>query len=171
MAKKGGYRATRRDKKYLKLYKQGKSIGFTMRASLKAKGLIPRANGTRRVSKKYKGGEKPPLPPRSVGSVGSSGSSGFRSFSQKAVNIGNRNIKKAFAGLNLNAANEENAQSRCEKSTGKGFGCPCTKGSSNGFFKKLSGSTECGPATTCAYDESNSIEYGEPRYTCQYTAR
>jgi len=52
--RKGGYRATRRDKKYLKLYKQGKSIGFTMRASLKAKGLIPRANGTRRVSKKYK---------------------------------------------------------------------------------------------------------------------
>jgi hypothetical protein len=52
--RRGGYRATRRDKKYLKLYKQGKSIGFTMRASLKAKGLIPRANGTRRVSKKYK---------------------------------------------------------------------------------------------------------------------
>jgi hypothetical protein len=51
---KGGYRATRRDKKYLKRYKQGKSIGFTMRSSLKAKGLIPRANGTRRVSKKYK---------------------------------------------------------------------------------------------------------------------
>jgi hypothetical protein len=53
--KKGGYRATRRDKKYLKLYKQGKSIGFTMRSSLKAKGLIPRANGTQRVSKKYRG--------------------------------------------------------------------------------------------------------------------
>ena len=35
------------------LWKKGKSIGFTMRASLKAKGLIPRANGTRRVSKKY----------------------------------------------------------------------------------------------------------------------
>ena len=50
---KGGYRATKRDKKYLKLLKQGKSIGFTMRSSLKAKGLIPRANGTRRVSKKY----------------------------------------------------------------------------------------------------------------------
>ena len=54
MAKRGGYRATRRDKKYLKRYKQGKSIGFTMRSSLKAKGLIPRANGTRRVSRKYK---------------------------------------------------------------------------------------------------------------------
>ena len=51
--RKGGYRATKRDKKYLLLWKKGKSIGFTMRASLKAKGLIPRANGTRRVSKKY----------------------------------------------------------------------------------------------------------------------
>jgi len=50
----GGYRATKKDKKYLKMYKQGKSIGFTMTASLKAKGLIPRANGTRRISKKYR---------------------------------------------------------------------------------------------------------------------
>jgi len=33
--------------------KKGKSIGFTMRSSLKAKGLIPRANGTKRVSAKY----------------------------------------------------------------------------------------------------------------------
>ena len=48
------YRVTKRDKKYLKLWKQGKSIGFTMTASLKAKGLIPRANGTRRISDKYK---------------------------------------------------------------------------------------------------------------------
>jgi len=53
MRQEGGYRATRRDKKYLLLWKKGKSIGFTMRSSLKAKGLIPRANGTRRVSKKY----------------------------------------------------------------------------------------------------------------------
>ena len=51
--KRGGYRATQRDKKYLRRWKQGKSIGFTMRASLKAKGLIPRANGTKRVSHKY----------------------------------------------------------------------------------------------------------------------
>lgn len=50
----GGYRPTKRDLKYLKLWKQGKSIGFTMRSSLKAKGLIPRANGTKRVSNKYK---------------------------------------------------------------------------------------------------------------------
>jgi hypothetical protein len=51
----GGYRATARNKKYLKLWRAGKSIGFTMRSSLKAKGLIPRANGTRRVSAKYGG--------------------------------------------------------------------------------------------------------------------
>lgn len=52
--KKGGYKPTKKDLKYLKLYKQGKSIGFTMRSSLKAKGLIPRANGTYKVSNKYK---------------------------------------------------------------------------------------------------------------------
>lgn len=55
---KGGYRATRRNLKYLKRWKQGKSIGFTMRASLKAKGLIPRTSktmkGKRVVSRKYK---------------------------------------------------------------------------------------------------------------------
>jgi hypothetical protein len=50
---RGGYRATKRNLKYLKRYKAGKSIGFTMRSSLKAKGLIPRSNGTYRVSKKY----------------------------------------------------------------------------------------------------------------------
>jgi hypothetical protein len=50
----GGYRATKRNLKYLKLWKKGKSIGFTMRSSLKAKGLIPRANGTKRVSAKYR---------------------------------------------------------------------------------------------------------------------
>jgi hypothetical protein len=50
----GGYRATQRNKKYLAMWKKGKSIGFTMRSSLKAKGLIPRANGTYRVSDKYK---------------------------------------------------------------------------------------------------------------------
>jgi hypothetical protein len=49
----GGYRPTKRNKKYLKLWKQGKSIGFTMRSSLKAKGLIPRSNGTYKVSPKY----------------------------------------------------------------------------------------------------------------------
>jgi hypothetical protein len=50
----GGYRPTKRNLKYLKKWKRGESIGFTMRSSLKAKGLIPRANGTKRVSNKYK---------------------------------------------------------------------------------------------------------------------
>jgi hypothetical protein len=50
---RGGYKPTERNLKYLRRYKAGKSIGFTMRSSLKAKGLIPRSNGTYRVSKKY----------------------------------------------------------------------------------------------------------------------
>lgn len=50
----GGYRPTKRNLHYLKLWKQGKSIGFTMTSSLKAKGLIPRANGKKRVSIKYR---------------------------------------------------------------------------------------------------------------------
>lgn len=49
----GGYRPTKRNLKYLKKWKCGESIGFTMRSSLKAKGLIPRADGTYRVSPKY----------------------------------------------------------------------------------------------------------------------
>jgi hypothetical protein len=52
--RRGGYIPTRRNLHYLRQWKQGKSIGFTMRSSLKAKGLIPRANGTLRVSNKYK---------------------------------------------------------------------------------------------------------------------
>ena len=48
------YKATKRNLKYLKKWKNGKSIGFTMRSSLKAKGLIPRANGKKYVSNKYK---------------------------------------------------------------------------------------------------------------------
>ena len=51
---KGGYRATAKNRKYLRRWKQGKSIGFTMLASLKAKGLIPRASGEKVVSPKYK---------------------------------------------------------------------------------------------------------------------
>lgn len=50
---RGGYRATRKNRVYLRRWQQGKSIGFTMRSSLKAKGLIPRANGRRFVSAKY----------------------------------------------------------------------------------------------------------------------
>jgi len=51
---KGGYRATAKNRKYLRMWKQGKSIGFTMLASLKAKGLIARASGEKIVSPKYK---------------------------------------------------------------------------------------------------------------------
>jgi serine/threonine protein kinase len=50
----GGYRPTKRNLKYLKMWKRGESIGFTMKSSLKAKGLIPRSNGTKRVSPKYR---------------------------------------------------------------------------------------------------------------------
>lgn len=50
----GGYTPTAIDRKYIKKWKRGNKIGFTMRSSLKAKGLIPRANGTYRISKKYK---------------------------------------------------------------------------------------------------------------------
>jgi hypothetical protein len=55
---KGGYRATERDKFYLRKYKRGESIGFTMKASLKSKGLLPRNSKTMRGKKvlgaKYK---------------------------------------------------------------------------------------------------------------------
>ncbi len=56
--RKGGYRATKRNLKYLKKWRRGESIGFTMTSSLKAKGLIPRTSktmkGKRVVSRKYK---------------------------------------------------------------------------------------------------------------------
>ena len=52
--RRGGYRATAKNRKYLRRWKQGTSIGFTMRSSLKAKGLIPRASGKKIVSPKYK---------------------------------------------------------------------------------------------------------------------
>lgn len=42
------------DKELLAKYKRGQSIGFTGIAHLKAKGLIPRADGTKRKSEKYK---------------------------------------------------------------------------------------------------------------------
>jgi len=54
----GGYRMTARNRKYLKKYRAGKPIGFTMRASLKAKGLIPRTSrklrGRKVLGSKYK---------------------------------------------------------------------------------------------------------------------
>lgn len=49
----GGYHATLRNLRLLRKYKRGQPIGFTAKASLKAKGLLPRSNGTRRVSAKY----------------------------------------------------------------------------------------------------------------------
>lgn len=56
--KEGGYRPTARNRMYLQKYKRGESIGFTMTASLKAKGLIPRTSrknkGKKIVSSKYK---------------------------------------------------------------------------------------------------------------------
>ena len=55
---KGGYTATARNKYYLKKYRRGNSIGFTMKASLKAKGLLPRTSknmrGKKMVSAKYR---------------------------------------------------------------------------------------------------------------------
>ena len=54
---RGGYIPTRKNRNALKRWKQGKSIGFTMRSSLKAKGLIPRTSKKNRgkyiVSNKY----------------------------------------------------------------------------------------------------------------------
>lgn len=54
----GGYQPTERNRLYLEKWKQGESIGFTMTASLKAKGLIPRESktfkGKRVVSAKYR---------------------------------------------------------------------------------------------------------------------
>lgn len=49
----GGYKATRRNRQLLRKYRAGKKIGFTAKASLKAKGLIPRSDGRYVVSPKY----------------------------------------------------------------------------------------------------------------------
>ena len=53
ISKKCKYNPTKKDLFYLRKYKSGKSIGFTMRSSLKAKGLIPRASGKKMISAKY----------------------------------------------------------------------------------------------------------------------
>jgi hypothetical protein len=50
----GGYKPTRKNLAALRKWRAGKSIGFTMRSSLKAKGLIPRSNGTYKISPKYR---------------------------------------------------------------------------------------------------------------------
>jgi len=55
----GKYLATRKNKALLRKYKQGKRIGFTAKASLKAKGLLPRSNGRYILGPKYSGTGKP----------------------------------------------------------------------------------------------------------------
>ena len=52
---RGGYRPTRKNCMMLRNYRRGKSIGFTGRSSLKAKGILPRSNGTYRLGPKYSG--------------------------------------------------------------------------------------------------------------------
>ena len=54
-----GYKATRKNKNLFKKYKAGISIGFTGRASLKAKGILPRSNGRYVLGPKYSGNKKP----------------------------------------------------------------------------------------------------------------
>ena len=55
---RGGYTPTRKNRAILRRYKAGKSIGFTARSSLKAKGLLPRTSRKNRgkyiVSNKYR---------------------------------------------------------------------------------------------------------------------
>ena len=57
-ARKGGYRATKKNLNTLRRYKRGESIGFTATSSLKAKGLIPRTSAALKgkyiVSPKYR---------------------------------------------------------------------------------------------------------------------
>ena len=50
----------------LRRYKRGESIGFTGRASLKAKGMLPRSNGTYKLGPKYSGTGKEKLLTRRV---------------------------------------------------------------------------------------------------------
>lgn len=52
---RGGYKPTRKNRQVLRNYQSGKSIGFTATASLKAKGMLPRANGRYVLGPKYSG--------------------------------------------------------------------------------------------------------------------
>jgi len=52
-------RPTANDKQLLCSYKKGKSIGFSAKASLKAKGLLPRSSGLYIIGPKYSGTGKP----------------------------------------------------------------------------------------------------------------
>jgi len=51
----GGYSPTKKNLNTLRRYKSGRSIGFTARSSLKAKGLIPRSTGQYILGPKYSG--------------------------------------------------------------------------------------------------------------------
>jgi hypothetical protein len=51
----GSYKATRRNRALLRKFRSGKSIGFTAKASLKAKGMLPRSNGRYVLGPKYSG--------------------------------------------------------------------------------------------------------------------
>jgi hypothetical protein len=63
---KGGYRATRKNRNMLRRYKRGESIGFTGVASLKAKGMLARSNGSYKLGPKYSGTGKEKLLTRRV---------------------------------------------------------------------------------------------------------
>lgn len=66
LRKQGGYRPTRKNHNMLRRYKKGNSIGFTGRSSLKAKGMLPRSNGTYKLGPKYSGTGKEKLLTRRV---------------------------------------------------------------------------------------------------------
>lgn len=51
--RKSPFKSPLKAKKALQDYKKGKSIGFTYVSSLKAMGLLPRANGKYEISPKY----------------------------------------------------------------------------------------------------------------------
>jgi len=51
---KSPFRLLKTAKKAERLYKQGKSIGFTARSSLKSMGRIPRSSGCYELGDKYK---------------------------------------------------------------------------------------------------------------------
>jgi hypothetical protein len=66
LPKQGGYRPTRKNRDMFRKYKAGKSIGFTWRSSLKAKGMLPRSNGRYILGPKYSETGRPKLLTRRV---------------------------------------------------------------------------------------------------------
>jgi len=50
---KSPFKTLARTRKALAAYKAKKPVGFTARSSLKSMGLVPRANGTYTLGKKY----------------------------------------------------------------------------------------------------------------------